>query len=195
MASSRGRISLLAIGTIFLVVFGTMHLGVQYASGELETYEEPTAEETALRAVVWDAVNERRAARGLDPAQRDAATRAGAQEAARQLAATEYFTEPTAVGIRSGANQSLPTMGFCYLTPAKLTTNATDVTGVTVSGGSASTADGVATGAVAERVVSLLASDDGGSAFGRSNEHKHGIGVVVDGNVVYVVYRTCNLGY
>jgi hypothetical protein len=195
MASSRGRISLLAIGTIFLVVFGAMHLGVQYASGELETYEEPTALETALRAAVWDAVNERRAARGLDPAQRDAATRAGAQEAARQLVTTEYFAEPTAVGIRSGANQSLPTMGFCYLTPAKLTTEAPLVTGATASGGSEPGADGAATGAVAERVVALLASDDGGDVFSRSNEHKHGIGVAVDGRVVYVVYRTCNLGY
>lgn len=195
MASSRGRISLLAIGTIFLVVFGTMHLGVQYASGELETYEEPTAEETALRAAVWGAVNERRAARGLDPAQRDAATRAGAQEAARQLATTGYFAEPTAVGIRPGANQSLPTMGFCHLTPAKLTTDPADVPDATASDGSEPTADGVATSAVAERVVALLASDDGGDVFSRSNEHKHGIGVAVDGTIVYVVYRTCNLGY
>jgi hypothetical protein len=194
MASSRGRISLLAIGTIFLVVFGAMHLGVQYASGELETYEEPTALETALRAAVWDAVNERRAARGLDPAQRDAATRAGAQEAARQLVTTEYFAEPTAVGIRSGANQSLPTMGFCYLTPAKLTTGAPLVTGEAASDGS-EPADGAAPSVVAERAVALLASDGGGDVFSRSNEHKHGIGVAVDGRVVYVVYRTCNLGY
>ena len=29
----------------------------------------------------------------------------------------------------------------------------------------------------------------------RANGYAHGVGVAVDGDAVYVVYRTCNLGY
>lgn len=191
MATHRGGLSGLAIGAIFLVVFTAMWGGVQYARGDLIDHEPPTELETQLRADVWDAVNEQRAARGLDPAQRDTATRQGAQETAVQLVATGYFAEPTAAGLRADANRTLPNrMGFCYQTPVKLT--------VTEPGWSPDAdrpPSEEVTRAVAGRVADLLASTDGPNVITQSNEQKHGLGVAVDGGVVYVVYRTCNLGY
>jgi hypothetical protein len=191
MATHRGGLSGLAIGAIFVVVFATMWGGVQYARGDLLDHEPPTELETQLRADVWDAVNEQRAARGLDPAQRDTATRQGAQETAVRLVTMEYFAEPTAAGIRADANRTLPNrMGFCYQTPVKLA--------VTEPGWSPDAeqppSDGV-TRTVAGRVTDLLMSVDEPTVVTQSNEQKHGLGVAVDGDVVYAVYRTCNLGY
>jgi hypothetical protein len=191
MASQRGGLSGLAIGAIFVVVFTAMWGGVQYARGDLFDHEPPTDLETQLRTAVWDAINERRAAHGLDPAQRDTATRQGARETAVQLVTIQYFAEPTAAGLRPDANRTLPNrMGFCYQTPAKLT--------VTEPGWPPDVdrprSDEV-TRAVADRVADLLTSIDGPDVVTQSNEQKHGLGVAVDGDVVYVVYRTCNLGY
>ncbi|WP_318570826.1 hypothetical protein [Salinigranum marinum] len=191
MASARGQLSLLAIVTIFLVVFGTMYAGVQYARGDLIDHEEPTAAEAQLRADVWTAVNAERADRGLDPAQRDTNTRIEAQSMARRLATIDYFTEPTAVGVRPGANESLPNRkGLCQRVPVKLTVDQPD--GVPEAG--RPLPDEVSR-QIADRVVGLLASDPRSDVLSRANDQKHGIGVAVDGDVVYVVYRTCNLGY
>jgi hypothetical protein len=195
MASSRGGLSLLAIGTIFVVVFAAMYGGVQYARGELIDHEPASALETELRDDLWDVINDERATRGLDPAQRDSATRAGAQETAGRLTTMAYFGEPTAAGIRPEADEPLPNrMGFCYQTPVKLTVEPT------AGGENGADADrhgvaGVPTRIVAEQVVELLASDASTDVFSRSNDQKHGLGVVVSGDVVYVVYRTCALGY
>jgi hypothetical protein len=103
----------------------------------------------------------------------------------------QYFAEPTAAGLRTDANRTLPNrMGFCYQTPVKLTVTEP---GWTPDAGRALSDE--VTQAVAERVTDLLASVDGPDVISQSNEQKHGLGVAVDGDVVYVVYRTCNLGY
>jgi hypothetical protein len=192
MTAVRGQISLLAIGAIFVVVFGGMYLGVQYAEGDL-LHREPTGQlEEQLRDDLRATVDAERAARGLDPAQRDTSTRVAAQDTARWLATVDYFAEPTAVGPRSAANHTLPNgMGFCHQLPARLTVAEA---GWPADADAHSTVPAPVTRAVAERATALLASAEV-DAIGRTNSHKHGIGVAVDGDVVYVVYRTCNLGY
>jgi hypothetical protein len=191
MASPHGRLSLLAIATIFLVVFGGMYAGVEYARGDLVDHETPTAAETQLRADVWDAVNERRADRGLDPAQRDASVRTEAQDTATYLTTADYFAGPTAVGVRTEGNRTLPNVkGFCYRTPAKLTVADPRWN----DDGSGRGLPAAVSREVADRAVDLLASDPS-DVLSRSNDRKHGIGVAIDGDVVYVVYRTCSLGY
>jgi hypothetical protein len=206
MPSARGRISPLAIGAIFVVVFAGMHVGVQYARGDLLDRAAPTDRETRLRAQVWDVVDERRADRGLDPAQRDTSTRVGAQRTARRLAAVDYFEDPTAAGVRPAANDALPTpKGFCYRTPARLAVTASGWDAAPDGDGDEAAerthdhdrghASAAVVRRVAERIVDLFEHDAGTDVLSRSNGQKHGIGVAVDGDVVYVVYRTCNLGY
>lgn len=191
MASARGRLSLLAIVAVFLVVFGTMYAGVEYARGDLIDREEPSDLEQQLGDGVRQAVDEARTDRGLDPVQPDTSTRVEARATAVRLTAMDYFAGPTAVGLRPDADGSLPnTKGLCGRIPLKLTVvhpawNASD-------GGAVPEA---VTRHVAGRVVDLYASDAETDVLGRSNAQQHGIGVAVEGSVVYVVYRLCSLGY
>lgn len=189
MASTRGRLSLLTIGTIFLVVLGTMQIGLQYSRGDLD--REPLTDlERGLRADLWAAVDAERAERGLEPANRETSAQATAQDTARQLATTDYFEAPTAAGRRPTANQSLPNdVGLCQQRPVKLTVTHA---GWTTSGGG--TVSPAVRRDVAAQLFELL---DAGEVdlFDRPSDHQHGLGVVVDGDVVYAVYRTCNLGY
>jgi hypothetical protein len=191
MASARGRLSLLAIVTIFLVVFGTMYAGVEYARGDLIDREEPSELERQLGDHVREAVDEARADRGLEPAQSDTSTRVEARATAVRLTTMDYFVEPTAVGVRPDADGSLPnTKGLCRRVPLKLT-----VTHPAWNASEGATVPDAVTRHVADRVVDLYANDAGTDVLGRSNAQQHGIGVAVEGNVVYVVYRLCNLGY
>jgi hypothetical protein len=189
MAPAGGRLSLLAIGTIFLVVFGAMHAGVQYSRGELLERDPADPLEEQLRAELWVAVNAERADRGLDPAQRDASVRVTAQSTAGQLAAVNYYEEPTAAGIRAGTDGLPNRVGLCDQLPAKLTVDHPGWTTDEEDVPAAVTRD------VARRMTELLATGAEVDLVGRTNTYKHGIGVAVDGDAVYVVYRTCNLGY
>ena len=188
MNADSGRTSLLAVATILVIVVGGMDLGLAYSRGELLQSESLTSTEEGLRADVWAAVNERRAGRGLGPAIRGSSPQRDAQDTARELTAMDYFEKPTAVGLRPGAGTQLPNRkGLCYQVPLKLT--------VTDSGwdGGESVSPAVSR-AVAGDVVRLLGSHEI-DVLDRPNDHRHGLGVAVDGDVVYAVYRTCNLGY
>jgi hypothetical protein len=186
MAAERGRITPLAIATIFVVVLGSMQLGLAYSRGEVLQPEPLTDVESRLHADVWAAVNADRAERGLDPAQRGSSPRQAAQATARALVTMDYFEASTAVGVRT-AGPPLPNrMALCEQVPAKLTVSHAGWN----DGEDVSTE---ASRAVAAAVTRLLA--DEGGVLGRPNDHRHGLGVAVDGDVVYVVYRTCNLGY
>jgi hypothetical protein len=190
MAGARGRLTPLAIGTIFLVVFGAMHLGVQHSRGELLDRDPPSELERQLHAELWAAADAARADRGLDPAQRDTSVRTAARETAGRLASVDYFAAPTAAGVRPEAEGMLPDrVGLCDRLPAKLT--------VTEPGWTPGDGDVPAAllRSVARRAVDLLASAGPVDLLGRTNTYKHGIGVAIDGDAVYVVYRTCNLGY
>lgn len=187
MAAERGQISPLAIVTIFVVVLGSMHLGLAYSRGEVLQYEPPTGGEAQLQAAVWDAVNAERAERGLGPALRGSDPQRAAQDTARALVTMDYFEESTAVGVRTPGPPLPNRKGLCYQVPVKLT-----VTRPEWNGG-----EDVSTEvrrSVAEDVIRLLASDEV-DVLTRPNDHRHGLGVAVDGDVVYAVYRTCNLGY
>lgn len=189
--STTDSISLLAITTIFVVVLGTMHVGVQYSRGEIERYEGPNAVESQVRSDVWTSVNAVRADRGLDPAQRDASTRTQARDTARWLANTSYFEEPTAAGVKPGTERSLPNrMALCRQFPLKVTVGDVDS-----RVGENATFPSSVSRSIASRVTDLLATAFDVDVLGRTNEHKHGVGVVVRGDAVFVVYRTCNLGY
>lgn len=191
MAARGAGLSYLAIGTILLVVVGSMHLGIQFSRGELLDREPPTALETELRDALRSAVDAARAERGLDPAQRGVSARVTAQATASELAGMDYYREPTAVGLRPETNPPLPNQkGFCYQLPAKLTVDRPGWS----DGGEASVPPQTLR-AVARDVVGLFARNDGVDVLRRTNSHKHGLGVAVRDGVVYVVYRTCDLGY
>ncbi|MFB6192285.1 MAG: hypothetical protein ABEI11_03070 [Haloarculaceae archaeon] len=191
MTDPRGRLSYLAIGTIFLVVLGSMHLGVQYSRGELLEREPPSDLELDLRDAVRAAADAERADRGLAPARRETSTTVGAQAAATALAGMDYFAAPTAAGVRPAAGEPLPNgKGFCHQLPAKLTVSRP---GWPADGGEP-VADATIR-AVTGRLVELFDRADGVDALGRPNTYTHGIGIAVRGDVVYAVYRTCNLGY
>lgn len=187
MVAERGRISPLTIVTIFLVVLGSMHLGLAYSRGEVLQYEPPAGVEAQLHAGVWAAVNAERAERGLGPALRGSDPQRAAQDTARALVTTDYFGAPTAVGVRTPGPPLPNRKGLCYQVPAKLT-----VTHSGWNGGEEISPE--ASRAVAADVTRLLASDEV-NVLDRPNDHRHGLGVAVDGDVVYAVYRTCNLGY
>lgn len=180
------RLSLLAIVTIFLVVIGTMHVGIQYSRGELFDHELASDLESDLRTAMWTRIDSERAELGRDPAQREANIRLEAQNTARQLQRMDYFGTDTAVGVPDG--RSLPNeQPLCQQIPAKYTVTAEEwmpsgnVSEKTVQD-------------VANRTAALFARE-GLDVYRVPNDHRHGLGVAVDGNVVYVVYRYCNLGY
>ena len=132
-----------------------------------------------------------RAERGLDPAQRGVSARVIARSTASELAGMDYYRAPTAVGLRPETNPPLPNRkGFCYQLPAKLTV---DRPGWPASGEASVPPRTLR--AVARDVVELFERHDGVDVLRRTNSHKHGIGVAIRGDVVYVVYRTCDLGY
>jgi hypothetical protein len=185
MASPGGRLSLLAVVTIFVVVVGSMHLGLQYSRGNLWEREAPSQLEADLRVAIQERVDAARAERGLDFAQHDAGVRVQAQQTAEQLRETGYFGAATAVG---AANGSVPNgKPLCRQVPAKYTVTHPDWN---ASGG---VSEG-AVRAVADGTVDLFGREDT-DVLGVPNDHQHGLGVAVEGNVVYVVYRYCNLGY
>ncbi|PSP83242.1 hypothetical protein BRC83_07690 [Halobacteriales archaeon QS_1_68_17] len=110
-----------------------------------------------------------------------------ARNTSRRLARMDYFEVPMAVGVRP--DRRLPNRkGFCDQIPAKLTVTDPDWR-----------ADGPVpesvTREVAARATALLGSADEYDVFARSNAFSHGLGVTVDGEEVYVVYRSCQLGY
>lgn len=185
MAAERGRISLLAIVTIFVVVLASMQLGLAYSRGEVLQPDPRTDVEAQLHADVWEAVNAERTDRGLDAAQRGSSPRRAAQSTARALVTMDYFRAPTAVGVRTTGPPLPNRMALCEQVPAKHT-----VAHPGWNGGEGVSPE--ASRAVAATVTRLLAEE---GALGRPNDHRHGLGVAVDGDVVYVVYRTCNLGY
>jgi len=188
MTARRGRLSPLAVAAIFVVVLGSMQFGLAYSRGEILRQEPLTDAEERLRAELRAAADAERAAAGLEPARRGESPRQAAQETARALVGMDYFGAPTGVGVRPDADPPLPNRkGLCYRVPAKLTVDHPGWDG----GEDPSSA---ASRAVAERLVGLLGTANVG-VLTRPNDHRHGLGVAIDGDVVYAVYRTCNLGY
>lgn len=179
MAAHRGGLGRLAIVAVFAVVLGTMQFGLAYSRGEILSQDPLTGAEERLHADLWGAVPNGRT-RGSNP-RGEGRARAG-----------PHRTRP---GRWSGGTTSdrrrpppLPNRkGLCYRVPARLT-----VTHPGWDGGEDPSR--AASRAVAARLTELLAGAEVG-VLTRPNDHRHGIGVAVDGDVVYAVYRACNLGY
>jgi hypothetical protein len=187
MAARQGRLSLLAVVAVFAVVLGSMQFGLAYSRGEILRQDPLTGAEEQLRADLRERVDAERAAAGLEPARRGEGPRGAAQETARALVGTDYFDAPTAAGLRPDGTALPNRKGLCYRVPAKLT-----VTHPGWNGGESPSR--ASSRAVATRLTGLLASAEVG-VLHRPNDHRHGVGVAVDGDVVYAVYRACNLGY
>lgn len=185
MSPARGGLSYLAIATIFLAVLGTMWAGSQYADGELLDREPPTELESQFRVAIWEAVTG-----DSDAGGRDTTVRVAAQDTAAELATGDYFANATAVGLDGDPPDSIAkTKGLCARTPVRL---AVRDPRVTASG--AAVPEPVARD-VAERVARLLAEHGERTAFNRAGDYQQGVGVAVRDDAVYVVFRTCNLGY
>jgi hypothetical protein len=189
MGADRGQLSRLAIAAIFIVVIGTMHVAVQYSRGEILHRESPTDLETDLRAAIWNRLDAERVERGFEPAARETTVRVPATETARTLLERDYYGTRSAVGVRE-TEEPLPNrQPLCSQVPVKYT--------VSRPGWNATGDRGVPDAVVADVADELVRQ------FGRAavdvtairNDHRHGIGIAVDGNVVYAVYRYCNLGY
>lgn len=185
--TDQGQLSPLAIGVVFAVVIAMMNLGVQGWEQDTLEYEPPTDLEQRLRDAIWEEVDDERAERNRTAAIRGSSPRGTAQTTARELTTRAYFDAPTAIGLQSGEAALPNAKGFCDRVPAKLTVNA--------SGWGDRSVSNETIHAVGDRVVDLFGTHTEQPIILRSNEFSHGMGVAVDGEQIYVVYRTCNLGY
>lgn len=188
MARRPGGLGLLTISAIFVVVLGTMQLGVLYTEGKFPPRDPPSETEQQLRAAVWERVDAVRAERGQSPVDPDTGVQTTARATAVSLTERTYFDPdaPTAVGLQP--DQALPeSKGLCRRLPAKLTVDDPDW-------GPDGVPPAVRT-AVATRVVALLAENGPPDLLDPADGEQVGLGVAVDGDTVYVVYRACSLGY
>jgi hypothetical protein len=164
MSVGRGQLSALTIAAIFVVVFASIYGGVQLSKGELLPADTTTAAEDDLRDAVWEELNDRREARGIDPMPRDRFVRGTAQDTTDTLA-----TEWTADGEPTLTNHRL----FCTQVPARTTVEApADETAVAVAD-------------------ALVAADETETLFRPSGRFRAGMGIARENGTVYAVYRSC----
>jgi hypothetical protein len=166
MGVGRGQLSLLTIAAIFVVVFAFMYGGVQFSKGELLPADTTTDAEDRLRDAVWEELDERRTAQGLDPMPRDRFMRGTAQDTTDTLAAEwEADGEPTLTNHRL----------FCTQVPARTTPDPSATTD--------ETAEAVA--------AALVAADETDAVFRPSGQFRAGMGIARANGTVYAVYRSC----
>jgi hypothetical protein len=170
MSARGGGLTPLSIGAVFVVVLALMYGGVQFSKGELLPADTTDETEDALRDAVWTELDERRAARGLDPMPRDRFMRGIAQDTTDTLAAERAET----AGWTDGSSPPLVnTRLFCTQVPVRVEVDGSE------HDPSALVAD------------ALVAADDNGVAFRAPDRFRAGMGIAVHEGTVYAVYRSC----
>ena len=166
MGAGRGQLSVLTIAAIFVVVFASIYGGVQLSKGELLPADTTTPAEDSLRDAVWEELNDRREARGVEPMPRDRFVRGTAQDTTDTLAAEwEADAEPTLTNHRL----------FCTQVPVQTTVDASASTDETA----------------APVVDALVAADETEALFRPPSQFRAGMGIAREGGTIYAVYRTC----
>lgn len=166
MGAGRGQLSLLTIAAIFVVVFASMYGGVQLSKGQLLPDDTTTDAEDRLRDAVWEELDDRREARGIDPMPRDRFVRGTAQDTTDTLVAEWGPAEQPPL-----TNHRL----FCTQVPVRTTLD-----------GEQSTDEVAATVAAA-----LVAADETDALFRPPGQFRAGMGIAHENGTVYAVYRSC----
>jgi len=195
MARRSGALDPLDIAAVFVVVFALMYGGVQFTRGELLPEDRNDARETQLRYAVWDALNDNRTEQGyavLDPNDTDTDKAHGVQDVAERLAADGYFGNvseghPT----DEPAAQSAVTTGTVLCEQAPAMTTVTDPAWNDTA--SDERVDGDLADSVGARLATLLLKGYGPDVAYRGPSFSNRIGLEVDGQQVYVVYRSCTV--
>lgn len=167
-----GHLDPLTIAAVFIVVFAGIYAGAEFRDGELLPADTTTAAEDELRTAVWTELDDRRAARGLDPMPRDRFVRGIAQDTTEAVVARRPAagTSPGAtVDVAGLPNQRL----FCSRV----------VTAVPAANASAGTAAAVAD--------ALDAADGNGVLYRSPARFRAGMGIAVHDGTAYAVYRSC----
>lgn len=186
MARRAGDLSLLTIGAIFVVVFTAMWAGVQYSRGELVPEETMDARERQLRVALWTTLRQWRADRGLDPVQKTPRVTSAAQEAANEFADGNR----SAGGMTDTRSPEAPQpagRAWCSQVPIQYTVSHPKWN---ETAGSQAKISPIAD-AVSDAVFPVLVAADETGLLRRTGAFLNGIGVVADGNELYVVYRSC----
>jgi len=174
MASQRGGLSPLTIGAIFLVVFALLQGGVQFSNGELLPADTTSDREDSLRDVTWNELNEKRAARDLAPMHRDRFVRGIAQDTTDTIADRASAERPAEDPI--GDDRSIPNHRLvCTQVPAAVHVE-----------------NGTATGDTAAAIADAIETADETNALFRSrSQFRTGIGIAIESDTVYAVFRSC----
>lgn len=160
-----------AVGVIFFLVFAIMYNGVPLSLAEFAPRDTTTDEEDRLADAVWADLNEHRTAGGADPMPADRFTAAVAQDTTDDLATSVGGGAPaTAVRNATLANRRLECTQVAV--------------GVTL--------DGASTAEAASHLADAFAATDRGPVFDRpTTRFRAGLGVAVEGDRAFAVYRSC----
>ena len=176
MPSHTGKLDLIDIGAIFVVVFVAISGFVQFSEGELLPPDTTDEREERLRTAVWQELDDRRVARGLDPMPRDRFTRGIAQDTTDALLAD--WPAGNASGFPGRPNATLPNHRlFCAQLPVR------------VPVGNVSTPPSEAT--VTAVADAIAAADEDDTRFRPATRFRAGMGIAVRNDTVYAVYRSC----
>lgn len=177
MPTSDGRLDPLTIGAIFVVVFGLLYGGIQFTDGELLPADTTNETEDELRTAVWNELNDRREARGIDRMPRNDYQRGIAQDTADTLA--RQWTPGEATGVDLGAADGRLPNERPFCTQLAVRVPPANVTVTPVEEGAVTVAD------------TLQTVDEYGVLRRSTSNFRTGMAVTVNDGAVFAVYRSC----
>lgn len=183
MPRAQGHLSVVAIGIVFMLVFGVMYQVVEFAE-DPDLPEDPAEDaEKLVRAAVWERVNEYRADRDRFIASTTAEVQIEAQQTAEQLAAEGELAAALASGSGITDEPRLPNPGArCtqFAVPVDLTESDSVPVPMPVRH------------EIADRAVAGFQSLDTIAVLERGPWANNGVGVALTNDTAYVTYRSCS---
>ena len=187
MARVGGQIPLSSIGVIFVLVFAGMYGAVQFAEGDLLSENPADIREREVANALWTIVSSWRADRNLQSATRVERVRIEAQETAELLESEGRSIDAVAAGPASKDSTSLPNgHAECDQLATSVAVPPPGYDDVATKTVSMQVSEDVAAKAFAK-----LRTVDSAGVLDRSSRSMNGVGVAIDGDRAYVVYRSC----
>lgn len=184
MSRAQGQFTLFTIVVIFLMVFVGMFEAYEYAQDPDLPTDTADEQERAARAAIWASVNEWRSANGRYQAPRTDEVEIAAQTTAELLAENASIMGPVASGTGIQAGFVLPNAG------ARCTQYAT-VVPLSDLGASGDDLTAAHRDRLGDRALEDFRSVDEISVLTRPTWANNGVGVAIQDDNVYVVYRSC----